>query len=106
MYLFNLYFISWKYVGLKDCWNLVKAVILSELFIFILFKGLNPPPNAFVGLYEFFSFEDFKRFPRSIFIIDGFTSILLFFTLRISKRVFLEVFSLNIHQKQKQTARD
>ncbi|HLA47683.1 MAG TPA: nucleoside-diphosphate sugar epimerase/dehydratase [Nitrospinota bacterium] len=73
--IFRMYKITWRYVGLNDLLNIMYAVILSESMLMVL--HLN-----------FLS----SGIPRSIFIIDGIISLFLLSGLRVSKRLFLEVF--------------
>ncbi|MBI4686393.1 MAG: polysaccharide biosynthesis protein [Nitrospirae bacterium] len=86
-YIFRVYRLTWMYVGIRDLFNIVKAVVASELVLMVLV----PLPFSFLPsqLHSFFYFDGF---PRSIFFIDSVLSILLLSGLRISKRVFIEVF--------------
>lgn len=78
--LFRAYRITWRYVGLNDLSNIIIAGFLSESLLMII---------------RFLSFPLFAGFPRSVFLIDGAISLLLFSGLRISKRVFLEIIQRN-----------
>ena len=84
---FRLYRISWTYFGLCDNWQVIKALLLSEVVLFSLTWGLTPIPS----LLKFLPLPDLKGFPRSIFIIDGVISSFLMLSIRISKRFFLEI---------------
>ncbi len=89
----RLYNITWRYVGLKELYNLFIAVMLSSagLMIFIF---LNPFDFIFRILnFTYPSFLSFSGFQRSIFIIDGLLTLLFAGGLRVSKRMYLERFS-------------
>lgn len=77
--IFNVYDISWRYVGLDELIKVVKAMILGSLTL---------------GMVMFFlrTIEPFKDsgFPRSIFIIDFIFSLFFIGSLRASKRLFTE----------------
>ncbi|MEK7847089.1 MAG: polysaccharide biosynthesis protein, partial [Nitrospinota bacterium] len=81
--IFRMYKISWKYVGLNDLLNIIYAVIGSELVLMVL--HLN-----------FLS----SGIPRGVFIIDGIISLFLLAGLRVSKRLFLEIFQQKGQLKQ------
>jgi len=77
--LFNLYDISWRYVGLEELIKLFKALSISSLFLgMVLFT---------IRLYE-----PFKNtpFPRSILLLDYLISLFLIGLIRISKRSLIE----------------
>ncbi len=78
MYIFKLYHTSWRFFGLGEIKNLIKAIFSSEI-IFTIFLLL---------FYQGF-------FARSIAIIDLILSLLFAGAFRISKRFFIE------HQKDK-----
>jgi FlaA1/EpsC-like NDP-sugar epimerase len=84
---FRLYSITWRYVGIKDLWNMARALFASEVVLVILILGLSPVPAFLAGM----NLPDFKGFPRSIFILDGSLSLMLISLLRISKRLYQEV---------------
>jgi len=79
---FKMYQITWRYVSLHDLWNIIKAVVASEIilmfFIYVVIPDFAPHPNL-IG------------FPRSIFIIDAILAIFLIGGVRIAKRTFNEV---------------
>ena len=88
---FRFYKITWRYVGIHDMLNIVRALIVSETVI--MFLILIPLP-LFLSSYipTFLSFDlHISGFPRSVFLLDGLISFILFSGLRISKRIFLEV---------------
>ena len=61
---FRLYRISWTYFGLCDNWQVIKALLLSEVVLFSLTWGLTPIPS----LLKFLPLPDLKGFPRSILL--------------------------------------
>ncbi len=95
---FGLYRITWRYVGLKDIFNIMTAVIFSELFLLVLF---------WVPLYDILPIllpRNLEGFPRSIFLLDGSISILFLTVFRLSKRIFLEIFKgVRVSKKAKRT---
>ncbi|MCD6419500.1 MAG: polysaccharide biosynthesis protein [Synergistetes bacterium] len=76
-FLFGLYSITWRYVGLVDFYNILKGNIMGSL-ILVLF-------------IFFFKVPFLEGFPRSILVIDFFVSVLVTSTVRISKRAYLEL---------------
>lgn len=77
--LYNVYDISWRFVGLKELVIVFKALSLASILI-----GL--------ALYLLRTTMPFQAspFPRSILILDYVFSLILIGSLRISKRVLLE----------------
>jgi len=77
--LYNLYDISWRFVGLNELFKLFKAVSFGSLAL-----GMS--------LYLLRLIEPFSAtvFPRSVLIIDYLFSLVFIGGLRISKRVLLE----------------
>ncbi len=77
--LYNLYDVSWRFVGLDELIRVFKAVSFGSLAL-----GMS--------LYLLRLIEPFSStvFPRSILIIDYIFSLILIGSLRISKRVVLE----------------
>ncbi|MDP3244360.1 MAG: nucleoside-diphosphate sugar epimerase/dehydratase [bacterium] len=86
---FKLYKLSWRFVSLKDFYNILKAIISSSSALMI-------------GIY-FFRFSLFQGFPRGVIIIDAFVTFILVAFLRISKRLFFEVMRGNYFQQGKKT---
>lgn len=82
---FRLYKITWKYVGIRDLWNVCGAVMLSETALMVV---ILVQPTASFHIQPLYNMVGF---PRSIFIIDGIISLILISAVRISKRIFLEV---------------
>ncbi|MFX0134133.1 MAG: nucleoside-diphosphate sugar epimerase/dehydratase, partial [Candidatus Hodarchaeota archaeon] len=77
--LHNLYDISWRFVGLEELINVIKALILGSLAL-----GMS--------LFIIRTFMPFKAspFPRSILLLDLILSLILIGSLRVSKRVLAE----------------
>lgn len=80
--LFKMYNLAWRYVGLKDMINIFLGVWISELIIMALILNIIP----IVILFQ-------VNYPRSVFLIDGLITQFGVSTLRISRRVFLEIFN-------------
>ncbi len=80
LYIFGLYKITWRFVGLTELSNLIKAALVSTVFIYALNLALR-------GLLD-----NIYDLPRGIVVIAGITMFSLIGILRISKRVYLEVF--------------
>lgn len=86
---FRFYRMTWRYVGLNDLWNIVNTVVIAEaalLFIILVAPDHLPTP---LGPFDPVLL---RGFPRSVFLIDGLLTVLFVSTLRISKRLVLEVF--------------
>ena len=96
---FRLYKTTWQYVGLHDLLNIIKAVIISELMLMVL--TLIPFSSSYSDYFpKYFSFDiHIEGFPRSIYLIDGFITLILLCGLRISKRLILEVVQENADTK-------
>lgn len=77
--IYNLYDISWRFVGLDDLIKLIKALLLGSLALGMSFFILR-------------TFAPFRTspFPRSILLVDFMFSLILIGLLRIAKRVALE----------------
>ena len=75
--LFKVYSITWRFFGLEDALNLIKAHLAAALTFGLLF-------------YLFYDF--FMPMPRSTILIDLILSLILTGALRISKRALLEQF--------------
>lgn len=73
-YFFDVYRGMWRYTGLIDLFNIVKGTVLSTLIL------------TFTVLLV----HRFQGFSRSIFIIDGLTTILLISGFRVFIRIFYE----------------
>ncbi|MBI4948563.1 MAG: polysaccharide biosynthesis protein [Deltaproteobacteria bacterium] len=90
---FNLCRVTWKYVGLKDLVNMTGAIIVSEA-VLVLFVYLPTPGDGVLSVLSVAGVRLYG-FPRSVFIIDAANTLILLFLLRISKRLYLEVFKKN-----------
>ncbi|MBI2413386.1 MAG: polysaccharide biosynthesis protein [Deltaproteobacteria bacterium] len=90
---FNLCRVTWKYVGIKDLMNMISAILISEALL-VLFVYL---PAQGASLVSFITVPGVRLhgFPRSIFFIDAANTLILLFVIRISKRLYLEVFKKN-----------
>ena len=96
---FRLYKTTWQYVGIHDLLNIIKAVIVSDSMLMVL--TLIPFSSSYSDyLPKYFSFDiHIEGFPRSIYLIDGFITLILLCGLRISKRLILEVVHENADTK-------
>jgi len=74
---FQLYTLSWRFVSLRDLANIAKAIVFSSL--------------ALAAIIYPFHIEAFAGFPRGVLLIDGILTLVAIATLRIAKRVALEV---------------
>ncbi|GAB4367481.1 MAG: nucleoside-diphosphate sugar epimerase/dehydratase [Calditrichia bacterium] len=85
----RLYQFTWQYVGLNDLYNLLKANSISLLIIsfFYLIAGRN----ILYGL------------PKSVIVADYFISFIMAGFLRISKRLYLEIFNPSRERHGKET---
>jgi len=96
---FRLCRITWKYVGLRDLINITAALLVSEaLLAMAVYMAFNKPGNAFAA---YLPVSVSYGFPRSIFFIDGAVSLILVMLLRVSKRLYTEVFHKNNGSKRK-----
>ncbi len=97
-WIFGVYRFTWRFVGLHDLYNIMKALFVSSvLLMLIILISTNYP---ILVLNSFFSF---RGFPKSVFIIDLFLSMGFIMLLRVSKRLFLETF--NGHKQRDQGVR-
>lgn len=80
LWIFGLYKITWRFVGLTELSNLMKAAVVSTVFIYVL--------NWFLRKY----LDNIFDLPRGIIVIAAVMMFSLLAVLRISKRVYLEVF--------------
>ena len=87
--IFRLYHFTWKYVGLNDLYNLLKACGISMLsIIFIYFLASN-------YIQEWL--------PKSVILVDFFITFILAGFLRLSKRLYIEIFNPMLGKKGKPT---
>jgi FlaA1/EpsC-like NDP-sugar epimerase len=76
---YNLYDISWRYVGIEELIKIFKALTIGSLFL-----GMT---LFFLRVYS--PFTEFP-FPRSTLLVDYIISFFLIGSLRVSKRLVLE----------------
>ncbi len=91
LYFFGLYRIVWRYVGLREFLNILKALFISQPLLFFLIKYLLSRISLFTG------------YPRSIFLIDFYISIVFISGLRIAKRIYLEFLCSSFKDSAKRT---
>ncbi|MEW6738688.1 MAG: nucleoside-diphosphate sugar epimerase/dehydratase [Nitrospirota bacterium] len=89
-----MYRITWRYVGINDLCNIVNAIVVANSVLLVLIWIPFPPAIQFLSL------PGLSGFPRSIFLIDGFISLILLSGIRISKRLYLEVIAKKRYGKQ------
>jgi len=89
-YFFKLYYFSWSYVSMSELISLFKATTLSFLFIGI-------------SLYFSRDYRLFHGFPRSTLLISYFLVFLFCGGLRLSKRIYLELFKKETIEEKKRT---
>ena len=79
-YFFDLYKGMWRYTGLNDLLNVVKACVSSGLIIVVLILYINR----------------FENVSRSVFIIDGCLTLIAIAALRVATRLVFEQFTENV----------
>jgi len=79
-FLFDLYRGMWRYTGINDLINLIKATFVSSTTIILVILYLH----RFVG------------YPRSVFVIDAFLSLILIGGIRLFIRLILQKAASNI----------
>jgi len=85
----RLYQFTWQYVGLNDLYNLLKANLYSMAVLFIVYLvGYAAVPTWL---------------PKSVILSEFFISFILVGSLRISKRLFIEIFKPKRDQHGKPT---
>lgn len=82
----GLYKITWRYVSIKDFYNLFLTTILASATLVVLFSLLNTKLDQFA-------------YPSSYFVLDWMFSFLFMSGVRVVKRLYLEV--LKMKQKGK-----
>ena len=83
---FDLYRGMWRFTGVKDLTNIIKASALS-----------------FIMVAAFFLFtHKFEGFSRSVFIIDLILTIIFIASFRLSLRLYFEYFNKKNHQFKKE----
>lgn len=83
-YYFKIYNISWRHFGFKDTTGLVYVTVFSTLVLVLV---------AYIGHFVGFTI------PRSIIPIEFFISLFLLLALRVSKRLYLESYRVNVDGK-------
>jgi FlaA1/EpsC-like NDP-sugar epimerase len=78
--LFRIYKINWRFVGITELGNLLKSAVASTLLIYVA----NLVVGRFLPLYFL---------PRGVVIIDAIISFGLMGLLKISKRLYIDIFS-------------
>jgi FlaA1/EpsC-like NDP-sugar epimerase len=76
---FRVYKITWRYVGVADLLNIVMAVVIAEMVLLIVSL-----PNEVFHL-------PITGLAKRIFLVDGFFTLAFISTLRISKKLYMEV---------------
>jgi FlaA1/EpsC-like NDP-sugar epimerase len=87
--LFRMYSVVWRFVGIRDLWNIMSALLVSEAVLMALILVPLPSYRPFVTVFAI------SGFPRSIFFVDGMLSFLMLSGLLLSKRIYLEVLRRN-----------
>jgi FlaA1/EpsC-like NDP-sugar epimerase len=85
----RLYQFTWQFVGLNDLYNLLKASTISAAIIFLIYIIAYDTVPAWL--------------PKSVILTDYFISFILTGFLRISKRLFIEIFKPGRDKKGKNT---
>ena len=81
---FRVYDISWRHFGFKDISGLVYVMILSTIILLVLVYVLRATEYTI---------------PRSIVAIEFFISLFMILVLRVSKRLYLESYKMNVDGK-------
>jgi len=87
-YFFRLYSFSWRYVSANELISLLKALILSFIFLSV----------------SLFVLKSFKGFPRSTLFISYFLIFIFCGGIRLSKRIYLELLKRRKTEKEKERA--
>ena len=77
---FRVYKLTWRFAGIADMTNVFLATLVAEMVLLVLSL-----PSSFIPALPLLGL------PKRIFFIDGNLSLGMILTLRISKRVYLEV---------------
>ncbi|MEO5355949.1 MAG: polysaccharide biosynthesis protein [Nitrospirae bacterium YQR-1] len=95
-YVFRIYSITWRYVGLNDLCKIVNALITAEMVL--------------IGVIYYMFLTETQRlsgsgtmFPRSIIVIDWILSLFFMSAIRISKRLYHEILSRKRSKEGKNT---
>lgn len=84
--LFGLYRITWRFVGLNELNKIIMSTVVAEAVIMVML--LIPLADKLAYLPQI----HIAGFPRGVFLMDVFMTILFLSGIRISKRVWLEIF--------------
>jgi len=79
-FLFNLYRGMWRYTSINDLTNLIKAIFVSSTVIILTILYLHR----------------FEGYPRSVFVIDAFLTLVLIGGIRLFIRLILQKATSNI----------
>jgi len=88
-FIMRLYQFTWQYVGLHDLYNLLKACTLSSGIILTIYVAGYSSVAPWL--------------PKSVILMDYFITFILAGSLRISKRIFMEVFRSSRQKKGRRT---
>jgi FlaA1/EpsC-like NDP-sugar epimerase len=78
--LFSIYKINWRFVGITELGSILKSTLVSTFF----FYGINTVLRIYFTSYSL---------PRGVIIIDAILSFGLMGLLKISKRLYIDIFS-------------
>lgn len=78
--MFGMYRINWRFVGITELSNLMKSAVTSTLFLY----GVNIVLRYFADDY---------CLPRGVLVIDAIVSFGMISFLKISKRLYIDLFS-------------
>ncbi|MCG6533733.1 MAG: polysaccharide biosynthesis protein, partial [Syntrophales bacterium LBB04] len=81
LWFFRVYRITWRYVGLYDMIHIVTALFVAGCVLIILSLPNLPIPGLTIA-----------NFPKRVIFADSVISLFLVSALRISKRLYMEVF--------------
>jgi FlaA1/EpsC-like NDP-sugar epimerase len=88
--IFNLYDISWRFIGLQEIIRIFYALSIGSMFFAMIIFVLR--------VYS--PFRDILPFPRSAILIDFIICSFLITSLRVSKRIFIEGIKSPFRQKE------
>ncbi len=77
---------SWRYIGLTDVSKIINALLLSEIVLISLIYYIDIA-NYLASIARVYQIS---LLPRSIIVIDGIITLILIFSLRILKRIYIE----------------
>ncbi|QWR77189.1 polysaccharide biosynthesis protein [Candidatus Magnetomonas plexicatena] len=98
-YVFRIYSITWRYVGLNDLIKIVNSLIASEMVLIgVIYYMFLPETARFSSLLG-----GGIVFPRSIVVIDWILSLMFMSAIRISKRLYHEILSRKRSKEGKST---